>query len=84
MDLSKLSDEDLEKELKRRKEQARKTPSPVPDPDWAKLVQTAQKCLADMEQNDYWDEDNDQYIYEAAMKAIYGPNFFDWFNERVR
>lgn len=34
---------------------------------------------------DHWvDEDMKEYIYEAVMEAIYGPDFWTWFNLKGR
>lgn len=47
-------------------------PIPLANPDWSKLIKTATSHLST------YDEDNDDmhYIYEEAMRAIFGPDIF--------
>jgi len=33
--------------------------------------------------NDYDDDDHQYYIFEEAMKALYGDNIFDWVNKNI-
>lgn len=59
------------------------TPTPLPNPDFSKLIELAQQHAAEApdateEEIAGWDE----VIYDAAMEAIYGPDFFDWLNEQ--
>ena len=75
--LAGLTVEELEAELARRNR-------PRPRPQW-KSDQLVQSCESHMEAilNGTAREDADHYIYETAMISIYGPNVFDWINERM-
>jgi CRISPR/Cas system CSM-associated protein Csm2 small subunit len=44
------------------------------------LVKCLESCLDKLEKENYWDEDNDGYIFEEVVKAVYGDEFFQWFD----
>lgn len=56
-------------------------PPMVSDPDWSGVIATA-KSVVDEILNGSYHEDNDDkhYMYEEAMQAVYGKDFFDWMN----
>jgi hypothetical protein len=79
MDLSRLSDEELNSELERRKLTA---PRPLPVPDFTDLVKTVTDGVARSMAEGFEDDDFSQYVYESAMKAVYGPGYFLWRNRQ--
>jgi hypothetical protein len=45
---------------------------------------TTQEYLEALTKEDYCgDNDYDHYIFEEAMKFLYGPDIFDWVNRRL-
>lgn len=81
MNIADISTEELQKELERR-EDTKKGPAPLTVPNWTKLQQTVvdgiQKCIEEK----YMDEDFTHYVYEAAMEAVYGDDFWKWRNKQ--
>jgi SLT domain-containing protein len=51
--------------------------------EWLGLIRTVESCVKETAKRGYADEDNDVYIAEAAMQAVYGKNMFDWYNELI-
>jgi len=52
-----------------------------PNPDWSELITTCEavrKEIASGKSHEDGDLDDQNYIYAAAMKALYGPHFFRW------
>lgn len=84
-DIEQFSNAELLAELKRREYQAidQAKPKAVADPDLSDLRQTCQAYIDAVAMRDYVDEDLPHWIFEAAMKAIYGKDVFNWIN-RVR
>jgi hypothetical protein len=85
MDIGKYSDNDLRKELERREKSKLAAPDRTNRSDQEiveQIYKTVQSCLDGAVERGYWDEDNDQYIFEAAMKAFYGDDYFHWHNKR--
>lgn len=55
---------------------------PVENPNFDKLVITCILIVAEMHSKRYADEvDDKHYIYEEAMKAVFGPDYFKWENK---
>jgi hypothetical protein len=84
-DLDHISDEQLRAELERREEaeEARLRPRPQPYQDYEGLVKQCEAYIEELANYSY-DEDAKQYIYEAAIEAIYGKGVWKWINSRVR
>lgn len=83
LDLQSISDADLKAELKRRAELKQATPKQLLVPQWANLLKTVGACVEQAARDQYWEEDNTHYIFEEAMKAVYGPDFFtNWYNKQ--
>lgn len=50
--------------------------------NWSNVIATAKDQVKDVEEGTYFDEeDSKQYIWEEVMTAIYGKDFFKWFNQ---
>ncbi len=84
MSLKHLTDTELYAELERRK-QAREVndkPKPVEDPNWDLVARMCRDEIDQIESNTH-DEDMRQYIYEAALTAVFGVDVFKWINKRI-
>jgi hypothetical protein len=79
--LKHLSDEELRAELERREQEAQKAPTPLANPDWEKLKQWVVENVEEAAKPDGYVKDFSEYAFEQVMKTVYGPNFFDWWNE---
>jgi len=52
--------------------------------DWSKVIKLCQKHLDTYGTFDYAEDNDDEiYIFEEAMKAIFGEDVFDYINERI-
>lgn len=78
--------EQLEAELKRRKEEEEKRniPQPVTTPDWTHVRAMVIDHIFSVFDRGYGDSDTKHYIYEAAIEAVYGKNVWPWINARLR
>lgn len=86
MGLANYTDEQLEKELKRRKEERNKYPKPTPlrNIDWKDVKRLCIRYIEDMGlDEDDVDEDYPIYIYEAAIEAVFGGEVWKWINARL-
>lgn len=81
-DLKNISDADLEKEMARRQKQRVKVPTPLQSPDFTKLQAVIVQGVHTSIENEREDEDFEHYVYEAALEAVYGKNFWDWRNKQ--
>lgn len=57
-------------------------PKPIESPDWSAVKETVIEGVKRMCAEKYEDEDFAQYVYEAAMEAVYGPGYFTWRNSK--
>ena len=53
-------------------------PQFLANPDFTSLQKIRQSAIDELAETKVWDEDNCQYIYEAAMIACFGPEVFKW------
>lgn len=77
--LTGFTDEQLRAELERRRLGAR--PQPKQNPDFGPLIQMLEDDIAEMEQTKHRDDDISHYVYESALKCLYGPDVFKWINK---
>lgn len=80
--LNKFTDDELEEELERRKA----PPLPLASED-IRLVQLQKQAglyLSTLHTEGYTPKDAEHYMFEEVMKTFYGPDVFDWINERLR
>jgi hypothetical protein len=75
MSLNDYTMEELQQEIARRNEPemhrlARPDSAIVKD-----IWETVNSCIQEALEEDYWDDNNDQYIYEAVMTAFFGPEY---------
>ena len=83
MFIDKLTTEQLEAELAKRKAAPSTAPVPLEKMDFSNLI----KCVTDRVSQCFddgvsqcFDEDFSHYVYEEAMKAVYGDGYFAWRN----
>lgn len=78
MDLSKATDDQLRAELERRSKVKPACPQPKPNVDFQPVLTMLNEMVEKASTDEYWEEDNDQYLYECLINAVYGPAFWDW------
>ncbi len=69
-DLNDYTDEELQDEIDSRKKK-KSLPKMLKSPDFTNLVDTIKSCIDDTIKKDYWNEDNDHYIVEAAIGCCF-------------
>lgn len=81
-----LSTEELQAELERRQQEQKEANKPkmiTEGIDLAELVITCQEYIDNLFKGEYFDRDDYQhYIYEEALKALYGKDIFNWINKQ--
>lgn len=84
--LKSVSDVELEQELARRKADAARAipPAPLPNPDFTGLREMIVKGIEFFAENGYDSKDFQHYVYEEALTAVYGRDFWKWRNARMR
>jgi hypothetical protein len=82
--IEQLSDAELEAEMARRKaeKEAAKRPKPLPEPDFSNVVKQCAEYIKQLSADGYYDDDTKQYIFEAAVEAVYGRDVWDWVREK--
>lgn len=48
-----------------------------------RLIETVQHYINHIEERGYEPKDGEHYIYEEALKYLYGNNVFDWINKKL-
>lgn len=81
MAIDDFTEEELKKELERRKKKKTSPPKPKANPDWSQLLQTMASGLEEMIKAEYEDSDLEAYVAEAAWEAVYGTEFWAWKNK---
>ena len=82
LDLSDYSTDDLELELERRTKES--APKMRKWPDYADLQHSCQAYIDAIATGTYHEDDDDQhYIFEAALEALYGKDIWDWIQEQL-
>ena len=74
-----VTDQEIEEELERRKK-AKMFPKPLDNPDFSRLINMAKKEIEHLINEGYASKDFDHYVYEEAMTAIYGKDYWKWRN----
>lgn len=75
-----LTDEELRAELERRQRPVLPRPCHVRDPDWEPLIKMMEESLTESIAKGYEDDDFKHYVYEMAITAVYGKEYFQWRN----
>ena len=73
--------EQLEAEIRKRTSVS-SVPEPLRSPDFSELHKMVVEGVNESHAEQYEDEDFKHYVYEAAMIAVYGKNFFTWRNSQ--
>ena len=57
-------------------------PHPIPDAqiDWSEVISQAKKHFENSLKDEVDHEDDEHYMYEAVMQAVYGKDVFDFLN----
>jgi hypothetical protein len=77
MDLSKASTEALIEELERRKEE--EIPQVLENIDWSEVINNAlQRRNAIIAGTYHQDNDDENYMFEEVMTAVFGERYFQW------
>jgi len=80
--LGKLSIKELEQELERRAIES--APRPLANPDLRILRETCQAHIDSIAAGTFHEDDDDQhYIFEEAIEALYGKDIWDWIQEQL-
>lgn len=77
-ELETYSEADLLAELDDRKRKRALPPAPLANPDFTELKELVVKNVNEAAEKQEWPENLDHYIYEAAMVAIYGKDYWLW------
>lgn len=78
--MKEYTDEQLQAELDRRKKPVLDRPDRLRYPDWEPLIKMMEEGTNSSIKEGYEDDDFKHYVYEAAMTAVYGKNYFVWRN----
>ena len=79
-----FSDEALEKELARRRDSRSVPPEPLKKPDFTKLRELVISGTETVARTKFRDDDHEHYVWEAAAEAVYGREYFAWYNDLMR
>lgn len=85
IDINKLSTEDLEAELKKRKEKdiLDSIPKPLNDINIDAIKNIAKEELEYLTKNGENSKDIDNFMYETVMKTVYGNDVFNYINSKT-
>ena len=83
--LKNISDADLEAEVARRAEEKKKKSMPQPQLviDWSPLQRYIEEGVKHVNDEGYEMKDFEHYLFETAMEAVYGPDFWKWWNSKL-
>lgn len=82
MKLENISDKELEDEINRRKKANDIPPPVIENPDFSRVSKSVIDYITALANDEYDDEDFKQWIYEAALEAMYGGQIWSWKNKR--
>lgn len=83
MPLKEYSDDELKAELDRRiKKDEIKLPQELEQKDWSMVESLCRGYLDSIREKGWVDEDMAQYIFEAAIEAVYGKKVFEFINKK--
>lgn len=61
------------------------TPEALPNPDFTELIKVCKEYIEDMDNEDFHEDDDDQhYIFEAALEAVFGKDVWKWVNQVMK
>lgn len=76
--LNELTDAELQAELERRKAPYVPMPAPKANPDFTALIKMMEGVKRDAMLDGYENDDFKHYIYEMAIEAVYGKEYWIW------
>lgn len=81
--IDKIPTEELERELAARKakSEAIETPIPFENPNFTALIETCQAAIQKISEGDP-EGDHKQWVYEQAMRCVYGDFVWIWINKK--
>lgn len=53
------------------------------NPDWTTVKKYIKAGMDHLEREGGEDKDFEHYVFEAVMEAMYGPDVWDWYNQRL-
>lgn len=82
--IEQLEIEELEREIEIRKELLRKKnkPQEIKEKNWTLVIKYCLNYIDDLYEDGYVDSDLKQYIFEAAMQAVFGGNVWEWIRKQ--
>lgn len=84
MRLDKYTVSDLENEIARRKKEVEDKPKRISAQNMTILYKTCEEVINDIWSGEYHDDNDDQrYVYEAAMQALFGNDIFEKIKKRL-
>lgn len=86
MDIKDFTPEELQEELNRRDtlEKLANKPQPLEDPDLTGLKSSVTEYINSIyDGTHHEDSDVSHYIFEEALKCIYGEDIFDWIKKNI-
>jgi len=78
--LQEYNDEELLKELEDRKKRRSTKPNQLVSQDFTSLREYCQDYIDELAKNQVVSEDQNQYIFEAAMEAVFGKEIWRYIN----
>lgn len=85
MGIEDFSDEELEKEIKRREECKKKSsiPKAIERPDFSSLIKMCKQYIDELANDTVHDDDDTRYyIYECAIECVFGKRVWGWINQQ--
>lgn len=74
--------EELQAELARRQSQPTDKIQPLATPDFSHVVKACEAYVDELYNDHYDNVDHRQWIYEAALEAVFGDGIWQWKNMR--
>lgn len=85
IDLSKITDAELQREITRRAEEKKKAPKAIPfsKQNWQEVVMHITSSVQEVEEDDdrTFPSDFEHEVFVLAMETVYGTNIWKWWNE---
>ena len=81
--LSEFSDEELFEEINERWKERKDKPQQLETPDLTKLKNVCDEYLRWLEKERRGNRNVEHFIFEEALKALYGEDIFFWINEQL-
>lgn len=73
--------EELQALIEQKKKEEREAPAPLVSPNFSPIINMVKEYISDLEKGRE-PADSKQWIFEAAVEAVYGRKIWDWVNKR--